>query len=84
MVFICAILFTIVWWNVSHSRSNWLVMFIVLIILSVVAGIYAARGILRGSRRPTCIATSRRQNDSVVIGVRRRRDVGRVVDVVEL
>ncbi|PRC44387.1 hypothetical protein C6A85_000000100485, partial [Mycobacterium sp. ITM-2017-0098] len=22
-VFICAILFTIVWWNVSHSRANW-------------------------------------------------------------
>lgn len=48
VVFICVILFTIVWWNVSHSRSNWLILFIVLIILSVVAGIYAARGILRG------------------------------------
>lgn len=48
VVFICVILFTIVWWNVSHSRSNWLILFIVLIILSVIAGIYAARGILRG------------------------------------
>jgi ABC-type antimicrobial peptide transport system permease subunit len=47
VVFICAILFTIVWWNVSHSRSNWLVMFIVMIILSVVAAIYAGRGIAR-------------------------------------
>ena len=47
MVFICAILFTVVWWNVSHSRSNWLVMFIAMIILSVVAGIYAGRGIAR-------------------------------------
>src|SRR6478672_13193449 len=47
VVFICAILFTIIWWNVNHSRSNWLVMFIVMIILSVVAAIYAGRGIAR-------------------------------------
>jgi ABC-type antimicrobial peptide transport system permease subunit len=47
VVFICAILFTIIWWNVSHSRSNWLVMFIVMIVLSVVAAIYAGRGIAR-------------------------------------
>jgi hypothetical protein len=47
VVFICAILFTIIWWNVSHSRSNWLVMFVALIVLSIVAGIYAARGIFR-------------------------------------
>ena len=47
VVFICAILFTIVWWNVSHSRTNWLIMFIAMIILSVVAAIYAGRGIAR-------------------------------------
>jgi hypothetical protein len=47
VVFICAILFTIIWWNVSHSRSNWLVMFVLMIILSVVAAIYAGRGIAR-------------------------------------
>ena len=47
VVFICAVLFTIIWWNVSHSRSNWLVMFIAMIILSVVAAIYAGRGIAR-------------------------------------
>jgi hypothetical protein len=47
VVFICAVLFTIIWWNVSHSRSNWLTMFIVMIVLSVVAGIYAGRGLLR-------------------------------------
>jgi hypothetical protein len=50
VVFICAILFTIIWWNVSHSRSNWLVMFIVMIVLSVAAGIYAGRGIARAIR----------------------------------
>jgi hypothetical protein len=47
VVFICAILFTIIWWNVSHSRANWLVMFVLMIILSVVAAIYAGRGIAR-------------------------------------
>jgi hypothetical protein len=47
VVFIAAVLFTIVWWNVSHSRSNWLVMFIVMIIVSVAAGVYAGRGLLR-------------------------------------
>lgn len=51
VVFLCAILFTIVWWNVSHSRANWLVMFIVMIIVSVVACIYAGRGLLRAVRR---------------------------------
>jgi ABC-type antimicrobial peptide transport system permease subunit len=49
VVFICAVLFTVVWWNVSHSRANWLVMFIVMIIVSVVAGIYAGRGLLRAA-----------------------------------
>jgi hypothetical protein len=47
VVFICAILFTIIWWNVNHSRSNWLVMFIVMIILSVLAAVYAGRGVAR-------------------------------------
>ena len=50
VIFVCAVLFTIVWWNVSHSRSNWLVMFIVLIVASVVAGLYALRGALRALR----------------------------------
>lgn len=47
VVFVCAVLFTIIWWNVSHSRSNWLVMFIAMIIVSVAAGIYAGRGVVR-------------------------------------
>lgn len=50
VVFVCAVLFTIVWWNVNHNRSNWLVMFIVMIIVSVVAGIYAGRGVVRAIR----------------------------------
>jgi hypothetical protein len=47
VVFICALLFTFIGWYVSHSRSNWLVMFIAMIIVSVAAGIYAGRGIVR-------------------------------------
>ncbi|RAV13231.1 hypothetical protein DQP55_11055 [Mycolicibacterium sp. GF69] len=50
MVFLCAVLFTVVWWNVDHDRTNWLVMFIAMIVLSVAAGIYAGRGVLRGIR----------------------------------
>jgi len=50
VVFLCAILFTVVWWNVDHDRTNWLVMFVIMIIVSVVAGIYAARGVLRAIR----------------------------------
>ncbi len=48
VVFVCTVLFAIVWWNVNHDRHNWLVMFVLLIVLSVVAAVYAARGIFRG------------------------------------
>lgn len=51
VVFLCAVLFTLVWWNVPHSRSNWLVTFIFLVVLSTVVGIYASRGILRAVGR---------------------------------
>lgn len=47
VVFVCTVLFAIVWWNVSHARSNWLVMFILLIVLSIISAVYAARGIFR-------------------------------------
>jgi hypothetical protein len=47
VLFLCAVLFTIVWWDVDHSRDNWLVMFILLILLSVVTAVYALRGVLR-------------------------------------
>jgi hypothetical protein len=51
VVFVCALLFTLVWWNVPHTRTNWLITFIVLVILSVVIGLYAARGIIHAIRR---------------------------------
>jgi hypothetical protein len=50
VVFACAVLFTVVWWNVSHSRSNWQLMFVVMILVSIIAGIYAGRGVLRALR----------------------------------
>jgi hypothetical protein len=49
VLFLCALLFTIIWWDVPHSRSNWLGMFILLILLSVVAFVYALRGMLRSA-----------------------------------
>lgn len=49
VVVLCAVLFTIVWWNVNHSRGNWLVMFILLILLCIVTAAYAFRGVLRAS-----------------------------------
>ncbi|HTQ22685.1 hypothetical protein [Mycobacterium sp.] len=49
VLFLCAVLFTVVWWNVSHNRTNWLPTFVVLILLSVVAAVYAVRGMLRSA-----------------------------------
>lgn len=47
VVFVCTVLFTVVWWNVPHSRSNWLLMFIILILLSVIVAVYASRGVIQ-------------------------------------
>ncbi len=49
VLFLCVLMFTIIWWDVKHSRSNWLVMFVLLIVLSVVTALYALRGILRSA-----------------------------------
>jgi hypothetical protein len=45
LLFICAIVFTGVWWSVDHHKSNWLPMFVVLILVSVWTGGYALRGV---------------------------------------
>ena len=47
VLFLCAVLFTIVWWNVNHNRANWLVMLVVMIAVSALTAIYAFRGVLR-------------------------------------
>jgi hypothetical protein len=50
VVFLCAVLFTIVWWNVPHERTNWLLMFIFLVVLCGIVAIYASRGVIRAVR----------------------------------
>jgi hypothetical protein len=45
------VLFAVIWWNLSHSRTNWLPMFIVLILLAVVTAFYAARGFVMSARK---------------------------------
>jgi hypothetical protein len=49
VLFVCVVLFAVIWWNVSHSRTNWLPMF--LILLAVVTAFYAARGFVMSVRR---------------------------------
>jgi hypothetical protein len=45
VLFLCTVLFAVVWWDVDHDRKNWLPLFIVLILASVIAAGYALRGI---------------------------------------
>jgi len=47
VLLLCVLLFTVIWWDVNHSRSNWLLMFILLILLSVLTAAYTLRGMLR-------------------------------------
>jgi hypothetical protein len=51
VLFVCIVLFAVIWWNLSHSRTNWLPMFIVLILLAVMTAFYAARGFIMGLRK---------------------------------
>jgi hypothetical protein len=53
VLFVCVVLFAVIWWSVSHSRTNWLPMFIVLILLAVVTAFYAARGFIMSLRKTT-------------------------------
>lgn len=50
VLFLCAILFTVVWWHIDHDRKSWLPLFIVLILASVVTAGYALRGAWRSVR----------------------------------
>jgi hypothetical protein len=49
VLLLCALLFTFVWWEINHSRDNWLVTFILLVLLSFVTAVYALRGVLRAA-----------------------------------
>ena len=45
--FLLALLSSIVWWQVKHSRPSWLPMFVALVILTLLTGWFAVRGIVR-------------------------------------
>ncbi len=51
VLFVCALMFTLVWWYVPHDRSNWLPTFLILLVLSVVVGLSAVRVIVRGVKK---------------------------------
>jgi hypothetical protein len=65
VVFLCTVLFAVVWWDVDHDRKSWLPLFIGLIVASVITAGYALRGIrasvanLCGSRRRQPCSSSR-------------------------
>ena len=43
VLLLCVLLFTYIWWDVARDRSNWLVMFILLILLSVITAVCIPR-----------------------------------------
>jgi hypothetical protein len=59
VLFVCVLLFAVIWWDLDHSKSNWLPVFIVLILLAVLAASYAVRGLLRSVTGPQRTRTDR-------------------------
>jgi hypothetical protein len=51
VLFLCTVLFSIVWWSVDHHRNSWLPVFIATIVAAVVAFGYTFRGFRRGMLR---------------------------------
>jgi hypothetical protein len=51
VLFLCTVLFSIVWWSVDHHRNSWLPVLIATILAAVVAGGYTLRGLRRSLRR---------------------------------
>jgi hypothetical protein len=47
---VCSVLFAVIWWEVPHSKAQWLPMFTVLILLAVVTAVYAMRGFISSFR----------------------------------
>ena len=62
VLFLCTVLFSIVWWSVDHDRESWLPVFITTIVASVVAAGYAVRGLRRSMRRMRRRADRRQQS----------------------
>ena len=66
VLFLCTVLFSIVWWSVDHDRDSWLPVFITTIVASVVAAGYAFRGLRRSvlqeaSSRTIVVSSRKRQ-----------------------
>ena len=51
VLFLCTVLFSVVWWSVDHDRDSWLPVFITTIVASVVAAGYTVRALRRSMRR---------------------------------
>jgi hypothetical protein len=51
VLFLCTVLFSVVWWSVDHDRDSWLPVFVTTIVASVVAAGYTVRGLRRSVRR---------------------------------
>lgn len=47
VLFIAAVLFTIIWWTKEDHQSNWLPMLIALLVICAITAFYAFRGMLR-------------------------------------
>ena len=62
VLFLCTVLFSIVWWSVDHNRDSWLPVFVTTIAASVVAACYAFRGMRRSVLRVRRRADRRQQS----------------------
>jgi hypothetical protein len=51
VLFLCTVLFSIVWWSVDHHRNSWLPVFIATIVAAILACGYTVRGLSRSVRR---------------------------------
>ena len=45
LILVTTVLFTIIWWHVDHARTNWLLMFIVLIAVNIAVLGYIVRDV---------------------------------------
>src|SRR5262249_49525313 len=49
VLLLCALLFTLIWWDGDHGRSNWRPLFFLLLLLSVVEAVYPLRRTFRAA-----------------------------------
>jgi len=63
VLFVCVVLFAVIWWDLDHSKSNWLPVFVVLIVLAMLSASYASRGLLQSVRPAWCTRTNLRNRN---------------------